>query len=87
MFSFGHGVHRCQHLCFLKFFSLVIVFFTFSPVDMSKYKFFDIDDIPTPSTIDSEWLENECAFKDFSFELIVEYEHEQFELDFDTITQ
>ena len=87
MFSFGHGVHRCQHLCFLKFFSLVIVFFTFSPVDMSKYKFFDIDDIPTPSTIDSEWLENECAFKDFSFELIVEYEHEQFELDFDTIIQ
>ena len=64
---------------------------------MSKYKFFDIediptphfdiDDIPTPSTIDSEWLENECAFKDFSFELIVEYEHEQFELDFDTIIQ
>ena len=87
MFSFGHGVHRCQHLCFLKFFSLVIVFFTFSPVDMSKYKFFDIDDIPTPSTIDSEWLENECAFKDFSFELVVEYEHEQFELDFDTMTQ
>ena len=97
MFSFGHGVHRCQHLCFLRFFSLVIAFFTFSPVDTSKYKFFDIEDIPTPhfdiddivspSTIDSEWLENECAFKDFSFELIVEYEHEQFELDFDTITQ
>ena len=48
---------------------------------------FNIDDIVSPATIDSEWLENECAFKDFSFELIVEYEHEQFELDFDTMTQ
>ena len=47
---------------------------------------FDIKNLEPLTTIDKEWLEKECAFKDkFDFELIVQYEHQQFELDFDII--
>ena len=47
---------------------------------------FDLKNLQPIPTIDKEWLEKECAFQSkFEFELIVQYEHQQFELDFDKI--
>jgi len=49
---------------------------------------FDLKNLQPIPTIDKEWLEKECAFQSkFEFELIVQYEHQQFELDFDKIKQ